>query len=401
MDRRTFLKLGSGVAGAGALAGCTSNITGGAGGGESGPIRIGGLEPLSGGFSPWGGAHVPGINFAIEEINADGGVLGGRELEFVQEDTAGDPGEADTIFRRLVEQEDIVAATGPVNSDVGVRTAQTAQSVETPLFLHMSGSNAVIKSNTTYTYRVGLLPATNIMRSQAQLVADRDIETVGALIGDFAWGRSIESAINDSFPVDTQIEVAPVSASDFISQLRQFPDEMDLFIATGHPPGQITITQQLFELGKSADIITGSGFPLSVLAGALGEQVTQGLVMYHLNDLSSSAYQDVARRYGEETGQYLDPNTAYGYVTGKLIAAGLEEAGEASREALNEAMKSIEFDTIYTNPIQYTENGELDAQVNNFSRINLSPPDYAAEANAGIEQFFSSQTLDAIPADLD
>jgi branched-chain amino acid transport system substrate-binding protein len=265
----------------------------------------------------------------------------------------------------------------------------------------MSGSNAVIKSNTTYTYRVGLLPATNIMRSQAQLVADRDIETVGALIGDFAWGRSIESAINDSFPVDTQIEVAPVSASDFISQLRQFPDEMDLFIATGHPPGQITITQQLFELGKSADIITGSGFPLSVLAGALGEQVTRGLVMYHLNDLSSSAYQDVARRYGEETGQYLDPNTAYGYVTGKLIAAGLEEAGEASREALNEAMKSIEFDTIYTNPIQYTENGELDAQVNNFSRINLSPPDYAADANAGIEQFFSSDTLDAIPADLD
>lgn len=424
MDRRKFLRVGSSVAGIGLVAGCSS-ITGddggddgggsdgngggngggndgsdGGDGGDGGPIRIGGLEPLSGPFTPWGNVHVSGLEFAIEEINADGGVLGGRELEFVSEDTGADPGEADSIFRRLVEQEDIVAATGPVSSDVGVRTAQTAEDLETPLFLHMSGSNAVITNDTTHTYRVGLLPATNIMKSQAQLVEDRNVQKVGAIIGDYAWGRSIQDAINDNFPVEVQIEVAPVGADDFKSQLRQFDDELDMFIATGHPPGQITITKQFFELGKSADIITGSGFPLSVLAGALGEQATQGPVMYHLNDLDSNAYQEVAQRYGEATGKYMDPNTAYGYVTGKLIAAGLEEAGEASASALNEAIKDIEFDTIYSNPIQYENNGELHNQVNNFSEIKLGAPDYAPDANSSLEQVFSSDPLPAIPADV-
>lgn len=402
MDRRKFLRVGSSVAGIGMIAGC-SNITGGGdGGGDggSGPIRIGGLEPLSGPFTPWGNVHVSGLEFALEEINGDGGVLGGRELEFVSEDTGSDPGEADSIFRRLVEQEDIVVATGPVSSDVGVRTAQTAEDLEIPLFLHMAGSNAVIKSDTTHTYRVGLLPATNIMKSQAQLVEDRDVQKVGAIVADYAWGRSIQSAINDNFPVDVQIEVAPVGASDFKSQLRQFDDQLDMFIATGHPPGQITITNQFFELGKSAGLITGAGFPLSVLANALGENATNGPVMYHLNDLQTDAYQEVAQRYGEETGKYMDPNTAYGYVTGKMIAAALEEAGEATPAALNEAITNIEFDTIYSNPIQYKNNGELHNQVNNYSRIKLEAPDYAADANSSLEQFFSSNALPAIPADL-
>jgi branched-chain amino acid transport system substrate-binding protein len=303
------------------------------------------------------------------------------------------------VFQRLVEQEGAVAATGPVNSDVGIRTAQTAQSLEVPLFLHMSGSNAVIKENTTFTYRVGLVPAQAIMESQAQLVGDQELENVGAIIGDFAWGRSIESAIQDEFPVDVQIEVAPVGANDFRSQLRQF-DDLDMYIATGHPPGQLTVTQQLFEVGLEPDLITGSGYPLSLLTDALGDLATQGVVMYHLNDIETDAYQEVAQRYGDETGNYLGPNVSYGYVTGKLIAAGLEEAGEADPVALRDALNEIEFDTIYSNPIQYQNNGELHNQINNFSEILLEASEYAPDDESSLNQFFQSEPLEAIPADL-
>ncbi|MFW5918054.1 MAG: ABC transporter substrate-binding protein [Haloferacaceae archaeon] len=399
MDRRTFLKA-SGVAGIGLTAGC-ANGDGGDGGDGGEPIVIAGVEPRSGPFSAWGDAHVPGMEFAIEEINDDGGVLDGRELEFVVEDTEGDPTEADSVFQRLVEQEDAVAATGPVNSDVGIRTAQTAQSLEVPLFLHMSGSNAVIKDNTTFAFRVGLLPAQNIMKSQAQLVGDRELESVGAIIGDFAWGRSIESAIEEEFPVDVQIEVAPVGANDFRSQLRSFDEDLDMFIATGHPPGQLTITNQLFDVGLEPDLITGSGYPLALLVDALEDFATQGPVMFHLNDIETDAYMEVAQRYGEETGEYFGPNISYGYVTGKLIAAAIEEAGEADPVAIRDALNEIQFDTIYSNPIEYQNNGELHNQINNYSEIVLESTDYAPDANAHLEQFFQSQALEAIPADLD
>lgn len=395
MDRRTFLKA-SGVAGIGLTAGCA----GGNGGGGDGPITIAGLEPQSGPFSAWGSAHIPGLEFALEEINSDGGVLDGRELEVVIEDTEGNPSEADSIFQRLVEQEGAVAATGPVNSDVGIRTARTAQSLEVPLFLHMSGSNAVITADTTFTYRVGLVPAQLIVQSIAQLADDRDVQSAGAIIGDFAWGRSIESALNEVFPTDVQIEVAPVGANDFTSQLRQFDSGLDMFITTGHPPGQLTITQQLFEVGLEPGLIPGSGYPLSLLVDALGDLTQRGAVMYHLNDIQTDAYMEVAQRYGEETGNYFGPNVSYGYVTGKLIAAGIEEAGEADPVAIRDAINDIQFETIYSNPIEYRNNGELHNQINNFSNIVLEAPDYAPDANAHLEQFFQTEPLEAIPADL-
>ena len=122
--------------------------------------------------------------------------------------------------------------------------------------------------------------------------------------------------------------------------------------------------------------------------------------MFHLNNLQSDAYMEVAQRYGEETGQYFGPNVSYGYVTAKLIAAAIEEAGEADPVAIRDATNEMQFETIYSNPIEYENNGELHNQINNFSNIVLEAPDYASDANAHLEQFFQSSALEAIPADL-
>ena len=147
-DRRTFLRGTGATVAAGALAGCTG------GGGDSGPITIGALQPLSGPFTPWGQAHRAGLAFAVDEINEDGGVLD-RDLEVVEADTGSDPGEADTIFRRHVEQEGAVAMTGPVSSDVGIRTRQTAEELEVPLVLHMAGSHRILPKDVRYCFRMG------------------------------------------------------------------------------------------------------------------------------------------------------------------------------------------------------------------------------------------------------
>lgn len=106
--RRSMLKAlgGSSVA---MLTGCI----GGGGGGDR-PITIGALEPLSGNFAPWGAAHSAGLQFAVDEVNADGGVLG-RDVNIVESDTQSNPGEADSIFRRFVDQDDAVAVRGPAS----------------------------------------------------------------------------------------------------------------------------------------------------------------------------------------------------------------------------------------------------------------------------------------------
>lgn len=115
-DRRAVLKATGGAATFGLLAGCLGggdgngndgdnggNTTGGGGGGSN-TINIGSVQPLSGGFASWGQAHSAGLSFAVNEINANGGVLDGQNLNIVEANSESDPAEASSIFDRFAEE---------------------------------------------------------------------------------------------------------------------------------------------------------------------------------------------------------------------------------------------------------------------------------------------------------
>ena len=416
-DRRAILKATGGAATIGLLAGCSSNggdnggggtetddsgggdttTTTSGGSGDSDAINIGSVQPLSGGFTPWGQAHSAGLAFAVQEINADGGVLGGRNLNIVEANSESDPAEASSIFERFAEQNDIVAATGPVSSDVGIRTSRTAQELGIPMIMHMAGSDETITPETLHSFRLGLLPAATTMQAQAQFVDDAGYQSVGAIVGDYAWGQSVKTGIEENFGVDVNVQVAPVGASDFSSYIRRMPQDVEMVVATGPPPGSLTITQQLYELGYEPEIITGPGLPPAVIRSALGENASRGFTHLHMSDVYTDEYAEVAQRFGEEVGSQFDTHTSYGYVTGKMIAQAIEDAGEADPEAVTEAIRAIEFDTLFPEPIQYSEYGELKNQVQLYSTFSLDAPSYYPDGNYSLQESFRTDPLPALP----
>ncbi|MDY6765443.1 MAG: ABC transporter substrate-binding protein [Halobacteria archaeon] len=415
--RRTFLK-GIGATGVTGLAGClggggdggtdggTDGGDGGDGGtdggdggtdGGAGPITIGAIQPLSGNFAPWGQAHQAGLEFGVNEVNNNGGVLDGRQLQIVSSDTKSDPAEAATIFQRFVEQDNAVAITGPVSSDVGIRTAQSSEQLQVPLYLHMSGSAQVLTKDSRYTFRVGLLPAPTTMRAQAQLVEDQGFDKVGAIIADYAWGRSVEKSINQFFPdnVDVNIQVAPIGASDFSPFLSKMDQDIDMMVATGHPPGEITIMKQQFQQGLSPEVTTGAGLPPQVIFGALGETATQGFTHLHNTDVYTQEFADFASRFIQQTGKPVYTHEPYGYVTAKLIAAAIEDAGSADPTAIADATRNIKFDTLFAQPIQYTQWGELKNQVQIYSTFEAKAPSYYSEGDFRLTEVFRTDPLPA------
>ncbi|WP_280535357.1 ABC transporter substrate-binding protein [Halopenitus sp. POP-27] len=419
MDRRTFLKASGSATSVTVLAGCIGGNGGGNGNGNGGgngngngggngngngggngggsddPIVIGAIQPLSGNFGPWGQAHQAGLEYGIQEINADGGVLD-RDLEVVSNDTASDPSQADSYFREFVEQDDAVAITGAVSSDVGIRTSDTAQELEVPNFLHMAGADAAINDQRQHSFRVGLLPASNTMIAQSQLIEERGYENIGAIVGDYAWGRSIQAAMEEQFGDDVQIEVAPVGTSDFRPYLRSFDEDIEFLNATGHPPGNFTITQQAFDIGLDPDAISGSGFPPGVIQGALGDLAQEAYLHYHMSDYTTDEYVGVAEGFSEEfPDQDFDTHHSYGYVTAHLLAAAIEEAGEATSAAITETVREIEFETLYPEPLQYTNGGEPDGQVQIYSEFTTEAPDYAPDRDWGLSEVFRSDPLPA------
>ncbi len=91
-------------------------------------VMIGVIAPLSGSLATYGESTTNGIKLAIEEINAAGGVLGGRMLEAISYmDDKGDSTEGANAFNKLVA-DGAKAVIGSVTSGVTAGLATLADS---------------------------------------------------------------------------------------------------------------------------------------------------------------------------------------------------------------------------------------------------------------------------------
>lgn len=79
------------------------------------PLRIGWLAALTGPSSAPGIGFDRGVTFAVDEINAAGGVKG-RKIELFTRDTQGDPTKAVNATQEMISQLKVHAVWGPTNS---------------------------------------------------------------------------------------------------------------------------------------------------------------------------------------------------------------------------------------------------------------------------------------------
>jgi len=174
------------VAAVGALAALTAALGGStAYGGSSAstaaaPIKIGALTSLTGNFAPWGIQARSGMALAVNEINRSGGVKGrggGRRLSLVvADDQSSNTNAAIDGFRRLTQQENVVAVGGTIGSNIGLPVSRLAEDAKVPYFLVKSGNNEILTQSSRYTFRSCLPSAAMVAVSVVQL-AQRHVAT--------------------------------------------------------------------------------------------------------------------------------------------------------------------------------------------------------------------------------
>lgn len=327
------------------------------------PIKIAFLSSLSGPFTPWGIQVRDGMKLAIAEVNAAGGV-GGRPIELIERDDRNSANEGVTAFKYLVEREGIVAAGGVISSDVGLAVSREAEALKVPLFLTMSGAHQILTKDSRYTFRTCLPAAPMNMDYIAGLIKEKKYTRVGVIVADYAWGhalrQSVEKHIKPLPGVQVQIEVAPVPERDFTPYLRKLQAlNPEVLIATGHPPGNVTIIRQAIELGLKGQII-GPWYPTEFTVDRVGEMMFGRFVDYSCVDFENAAYQSLAAKYHTATKRLLDNNALSGYAIVKMVAAAIGTGKSADPKAVATAIRTGRFLIDgYAWPLSYTEWGEM------------------------------------------
>lgn len=117
------------------------------------PIRIGAMYALSGNNAAIGTNILRGIDFAVVEINAAGGI-DGRPLEIVRGDTQGDEETARTEAIRLITQEGVHAIVGCHQSTMTEIVAQVCADYQIPMLTAISTVDSISTAGNEYFFRL-------------------------------------------------------------------------------------------------------------------------------------------------------------------------------------------------------------------------------------------------------
>lgn len=115
-------------------------------------IKIGAVLPLTGDSAAWGEQGKYGIQMAVDEINAAGGIKG-RKVTVVYEDSKAEPRTAVSAIQKLTSVDNVPAIVGDITSGATLAMAPIAERSQTILIAPTASAPAISKAG-DYIYRV-------------------------------------------------------------------------------------------------------------------------------------------------------------------------------------------------------------------------------------------------------
>ena len=105
-------------------------------------IKVGVMLPYSGTYAQLGEAITRAMELYIKQ---QGGVLGGRAIDFVKVDDESEPPKAPELATKLIQGEKVDVIIGTVHSGVAMGMAKIAREAGTPMLIPNAGVNALTR----------------------------------------------------------------------------------------------------------------------------------------------------------------------------------------------------------------------------------------------------------------
>nr|WP_315187928.1 ABC transporter substrate-binding protein [uncultured Albidiferax sp.] len=359
-------------------------------------IKIANIVELSGGGATAGTNFKNGVELAVKEINAEGGVLG-KKFETSTNDTQSNPGVAKGLTQKAVDNE-VFAIFGPVFSGSIMVSMAESRRAEIPNFTGGEAAS-ITKSGNPYIFRTSFTQETAMPKVARYINEVTKAKTLAIIFvnNDFGKGGldSIKKALAST---DTKI-VAEISTDsgqvDFSAPvLKAKQANPDAVFVYSNEEESARALRELRKQGWAKPIIgetTLTGQKVIDLAGdaANGAIAHVGLTV----DAPIPAIRAFRAKFEKAYGYVSDHNGMKGYSGVYALKAAIEKVGKADRKAVAAALHGLKVTTdkypgVLMN-VEFDKNGDLDresfmVEVKNGKQevIAMVPPLNVANVNA-------------------
>lgn len=308
-------------------------------------ILLGEVGSLTGSEAAFGVSTRNGIELALEEANAAGGVKGKKLAVRVYDDQS-KPEEAAAATTRLITQDKVVAILGEVASSNSLAMGPIAQEAKVPM-VSPSSTNPKVTEVGDYIFRVCFIDPFQGFVMAKYAHDDLKFKKVAILTDKkSAYSEGLTEVFQRKFSEMggkiVGVEAYSKGDTDFRAQLTNIKKlKPEGLYVPGYYQDVAIIAEQARELGLKVTMMGGDGWDSEKLFELGGSAVEGSYVSNHYSaDDPTPRVQDFIKKYQAKFGAVPDSLAALGYDAAKVVIEAMTRAPDLSGPALREAIAS-------------------------------------------------------------
>jgi ABC-type branched-subunit amino acid transport system substrate-binding protein len=306
------------------------------------PIKIGILQPFSGGLEALGEQGFQGARLAIDEANDAGGFLG-RSTEHLRADTKTDPKTAVERALELIQRDRVDAIIGPVTSAERDAIKPTIERYKMPLLYATDYEGGVCSR---YITCYSALPE-QWVDPFIPFVREKYGDAFFLVGSNYVWPQKMNQAIRrvaeHAGGKVVGEEYVPFGNKDFTSILRKIESTgATVLVITVVGADAVTLVKQFTAAGLKPKVrIAFFGFSENYLAGLTNAE-SDGIVS--VSNFIASLDKPEARAFVKKVRDRYGPNTIVSNTTDahynlmRFYFGGIKRAQSADKEKVTDAM---------------------------------------------------------------
>ncbi|RYZ75856.1 MAG: amino acid ABC transporter substrate-binding protein [Proteobacteria bacterium] len=349
-----------------AVLGCTKKEAGN-------EIKIGVMGPFTGGSAPMGVSMRNGVEIAIDQINAGGGI-GGKKLVMVARDDEAKNERGGQIMQELIDKEGVKAVLGPINTGVANAASRYANEKKIPMIINVSEGARVnelfaeSKENYVFHFAANADVQSEMMVNEALTIGK--FKKPAVLCDDTNYGQTgkekLEARLKTAGVTPVYVGKFKIKDTDMTAQLQQAKAAgADIILAYGIGPELAAVSNSMERVGWKVPMITSwtsamSNYVNNAAKNGNGTMMPQTFIeTTPKNETAKKFIVDYRAKFKEEP-MASAVSAAQGYDSMMVLKHAIEQAGgvegakvKAALEALNATMEGVTGS--YTKPFSTTD----------------------------------------------
>ncbi|WP_202941123.1 MULTISPECIES: ABC transporter substrate-binding protein [Alteromonas] len=322
------------------------------------PLVVGIDADLSAVAVEGGKAISRGVELAVDEINAAGGILG-RKIRIIAKDHRGNPSRGVFNIEQFAKMPNVLAVVGGVHTPVVLAEIDIIHTENMLMLVPWAAGTAIVDNgyepNNVFRVSVRDAEAASVLIDHAK---QKGLSNVALVLERTAWGRSnlesLNQAANASGVTITSIHWINWQQKDFSEDIAAIKsgDAEGIILVTNVPEGVVVVDEMAKQNVASLPVIShwgiASGQFISALANPTAGYDISVLQTFHFSHQKNRKAKQLLDAYYGKYG--LIDIHAIGGVTGlahaydliHLLAAAADKAGSIETDKLRQGLESLE-----------------------------------------------------------